>query len=107
LDTDAVGNGALHRSRDADGWWVCVGGRRLTWIVLEARKKGWRLGLSIVVDLAVLYGGNLSPGIAPIGGLRAELALPGDLTVLNHVREVAITKRLLNARASKVTGGGI
>jgi hypothetical protein len=33
--------------------------------------------LSIVVDLAGLYGGSLSLSDAPIGGLRAELALPG------------------------------
>ena len=31
----------------------------------------------IVVELAGLYGGVLSLGTAPIGGLRAELALPG------------------------------
>ncbi len=34
-------------------------------------------GLSIVVDLAALYGGSLALGDAPIGGLRAELVLPG------------------------------
>ena len=34
-------------------------------------------GLSIVVELAGLYGGVLTLGTAPIGGLRAELALPG------------------------------
>src|SRR5882672_1091185 len=33
--------------------------------------------LRIIVDLAALYGGSLSLGNAPIGGLRAELALPG------------------------------
>jgi hypothetical protein len=32
--------------------------------------------LSIVVELASLYGGELSFGTAPIGGLRAELLLP-------------------------------
>jgi hypothetical protein len=32
--------------------------------------------LSIVVDLAALYEGNLTLGTAPIGGLRAELVLP-------------------------------
>ena len=31
----------------------------------------------IVVDLASLYGGILALGSAPIGGLRAELVLPG------------------------------
>jgi signal transduction histidine kinase len=34
------------------------------------------LGLSVVVELADLYGGELSLGTAPIGGLRAELVLP-------------------------------
>ena len=40
-------------------------------------KPGSGLGLSIVVDLAALYGGSLTLGNAPIGGLRAELVLPG------------------------------
>jgi signal transduction histidine kinase len=44
---------------------------------LDESKPGSGLGLSIVVDLAALYGGSLSLGNAPIGGLRAELTLPG------------------------------
>src|SRR3984885_5222317 len=40
-------------------------------------KPGSGLGLSIVVDLAALYGGSLTLGTAPIGGLRAERGLPG------------------------------
>jgi signal transduction histidine kinase len=44
---------------------------------LDESKPGSGLGLSIVVDLAGLYGGSLSLGSAPIGGLRAELVLPG------------------------------
>jgi len=44
---------------------------------LDESKPGSGLGLSIVVDLAGLYGGSLSLGSAPIGGLRAELRLPG------------------------------
>jgi len=44
---------------------------------LDESKPGSGLGLSIVIDLAALYGGNLSLGNAPIGGLRAELLLPG------------------------------
>jgi signal transduction histidine kinase len=44
---------------------------------LDESKPGSGLGLSIVVDLAALYGGSLSLGHAPIGGLRAELLLPG------------------------------
>jgi signal transduction histidine kinase len=44
---------------------------------LDESKPGSGHGLSIVVDLAALYGGTFSLGRAPIGGLRAELLLPG------------------------------
>ena len=44
---------------------------------LDETKPGSGLGLSIVVELANLYGGGLTLGTAPIGGLRAELVLPG------------------------------
>jgi signal transduction histidine kinase len=44
---------------------------------LDESKPGSGLGLSIVTDLAALYGGSLTLGSAPIGGLRAELLLPG------------------------------
>jgi signal transduction histidine kinase len=44
---------------------------------LDETKPGSGLGLSIVVELAGLYGGALNLGTAPIGGLRAELVLPG------------------------------
>jgi len=43
---------------------------------LDETKPGSGLGLSIVVELAGLYGGALTLGTAPIGGLRAELVLP-------------------------------
>jgi signal transduction histidine kinase len=43
---------------------------------LDETKPGSGLGLSIVVELAALYGGSLALGTAPIGGLRAELTLP-------------------------------
>jgi signal transduction histidine kinase len=43
---------------------------------LDESKPGSGLGLSIVVELAQLYGGGLTLGAAPIGGLRAELVLP-------------------------------
>jgi signal transduction histidine kinase len=43
---------------------------------LDETKPGSGLGLSIVVELAQLYGGKLVLGTAPIGGLRAELVLP-------------------------------
>src|SRR5262249_15122874 len=44
---------------------------------LDETRPGSGLGLSIVVELARLYGGGLTLGTAPIGGLRAELMLPG------------------------------
>ncbi|MGY3574152.1 MULTISPECIES: sensor histidine kinase [Bradyrhizobium] len=43
---------------------------------LDESKPGSGLGLSIVTDLAGLYGGNLTLNNAPIGGLRAKLTLP-------------------------------
>ncbi|MHC2436938.1 ATP-binding protein [Bradyrhizobium sp. USDA 4451] len=43
---------------------------------LDESKPGSGLGLSIVTDLAGLYGGKLTLNDAPIGGLRAELVLP-------------------------------
>ncbi len=43
---------------------------------LDETKPGSGLGLSIVVELAALYGGALNLGAAPLGGLRAELVLP-------------------------------
>jgi signal transduction histidine kinase len=50
---------------------VAKRGRRL-----DETKPGSGLGLSIVVELAALYGGELTLGAAPAGGLRAELVLP-------------------------------
>jgi signal transduction histidine kinase len=44
---------------------------------LDETKPGSGLGLSIVVELAALYGGALTLSTAPIGGLRAELVVPG------------------------------
>ena len=35
------------------------------------------LGLAIVQEPAVLYGGSVQLGAAPAGGLRVELRLPG------------------------------
>src|SRR5689334_2167491 len=43
---------------------------------LDESKPGSGLGLSIVLELAALYGGGLKLSNAPIGGLRAELVLP-------------------------------
>jgi signal transduction histidine kinase len=66
VDDDGTGLPAAERSRASRR------GQRL-----DESKPGSGLGLSIVVDLAALYGGSLSLGNAPIGGLRAELVLPG------------------------------
>ena len=43
---------------------------------LDESRPGSGLGLSIVVDLAALYGGSLSLEDSPLGGLRAVLTLP-------------------------------
>jgi signal transduction histidine kinase len=47
---------------------------------LDETKPGSGLGLSIVVELAALYGGSLTLGNAPLGGLRVELVLPATST---------------------------
>jgi signal transduction histidine kinase len=66
VDDDGRGLSAAERAQ------VARRGQRL-----DESKPGSGLGLSIVVDLAALYGGSLALGNAPIGGLRAELVLPG------------------------------
>ena len=66
VDDDGRGLSAAERSKASRR------GQRL-----DESKPGSGLGLSIVVDLAALYGGSLSLGNAPTGGLRAELVLPG------------------------------
>jgi signal transduction histidine kinase len=43
---------------------------------LDETTPGSGLGLSIVVDLAKLYGGDLTLESSPLGGLRARLRLP-------------------------------
>ncbi|WP_020179048.1 ATP-binding protein [Methylopila sp. M107] len=43
---------------------------------LDETKPGSGLGLAIVSELAAMYGGKLSLGRAPAGGLRCELQLP-------------------------------
>src|SRR5271156_188988 len=65
VDDDGPGLSPAERER------VAQRGQRL-----DESKPGSGLGLSIVVELANLYGGVLTFGTAPIGGLRAELALP-------------------------------
>jgi signal transduction histidine kinase len=66
VDDDGPGLSPAERSQ------VAVRGQRL-----DETKPGSGLGLSIVTDLAALYGGSLKLGASPIGGLRAELVLPG------------------------------
>ncbi len=66
VDDDGPGLSPAEREQ------VALRGQRL-----DETKPGSGLGLSIVVELANLYGGVLTLGTAPIGGLRAELALPG------------------------------
>ena len=66
VDDDGQGLSAAERAQ------VSRRGQRL-----DESKPGSGLGLSIVVDLVALYGGSLTLGNAPIGGLRAELVLPG------------------------------
>jgi signal transduction histidine kinase len=44
---------------------------------LDETKPGSGLGLSIVSELVADYQGRFELGIAPLGGLRAELELPG------------------------------
>ena len=44
---------------------------------LDETVPGSGLGLSIVAELAGLYGGAFELGRAPLGGLRARLLLPG------------------------------
>jgi signal transduction histidine kinase len=65
VDDDGNGLTAIEREQ------VARRGRRL-----DESKPGSGLGLSIVVELASLYGGELKLDTAPIGGLRAELKLP-------------------------------
>jgi signal transduction histidine kinase len=65
VDDDGPGLSPAERDQ------VALRGQRL-----DETKPGSGLGLSIVVELASLYNGVLTLGTAPIGGLRAELALP-------------------------------
>jgi signal transduction histidine kinase len=44
---------------------------------LDESQPGSGLGLSIVTDLALLYGGELMLETSPLGGLKAALKLPG------------------------------
>jgi signal transduction histidine kinase len=48
---------------------------------LDEAAPGFGFGLSIVSELAELYGGSITLGEAPLGGLRAILALPARPSV--------------------------
>ncbi len=65
VDDDGPGLTPAERAQVGDR------GRRL-----DESKPGSGLGLSIVLELTRLYGGELKLDAAPIGGLRAELVLP-------------------------------
>jgi signal transduction histidine kinase len=67
MTVDDDGRGLSAEERDQ----VAKRGQRL-----DESTPGSGLGLSIVVELAALYGGGLTLGEAPLGGLRAELILP-------------------------------
>jgi signal transduction histidine kinase len=67
LVVDDDGPGLAAAEREA----VLARGRRL-----DESKPGSGLGLSIVVEVARLYGGRLTLATAPSGGLRAVLTLP-------------------------------
>ena len=47
----------------------------------DATTPGSGLGLSIVRDIAVLYGGGVELGDSALGGLRANLTLPGTIVI--------------------------
>jgi signal transduction histidine kinase len=47
---------------------------------LDESKPGSGLGLSIVTEIAELYGGDLKLETSPLGGLKAALYLPASAT---------------------------
>lgn len=70
---------SLHLLVDDDGPGLSVGEREQVarrGSRLDESKPGSGLGLSIVTELAGLYGGRLVLTDSPMGGLRAELTLP-------------------------------
>jgi signal transduction histidine kinase len=67
ITVDDDGPGVPEESRKAA---LKRGGR------LDETKPGSGLGLSIVTEIAELYGGELTLATSPSGGLRAELVLP-------------------------------
>ena len=51
---------------------------------LDEASPGFGFGLSIVTELAELYGGGIALGQAPLGGLRVTLQLPATMQTLAH-----------------------
>src|SRR5260370_11855587 len=68
IDDDGPGLSPAQRDQ------VARRGRRL-----DETKPGSGLGLSIVLELATLYGGHLPLGNAPIGRVAAGVVLPAAL----------------------------
>ena len=63
---------------------------------LDETKPGSGLGLSIVADLAALYGGDLTLDDSPMGGLRADLRLPATLNALDS--HASLSGKVLSKR---------
>jgi len=78
--TTAAGGRRLQIVIDDDGPGI-EAGRRDTVIARGARLDeavpGSGLGLAIVSELVGLYGGSMKLGVAPMGGLRVSVELPG------------------------------
>lgn len=78
-DVAETGEGRIALLIDDDGPGLPV--EAMTDVIKRGRRldettPGSGLGLSIVVDLAKLYGGELELQASPLGGLRARLTLP-------------------------------
>jgi len=94
VDDDGRGLSAAERAQ------VSRRGQRL-----DESKPGSGLGLSIVVDLAALYGGSLSLGSAPIGGCGRNWSCRAFELAAGICPVVIVPKRLLNAGAFNITAG--
>jgi signal transduction histidine kinase len=81
--TTVVGSAPLHLIVDDDG--PGIDAERRSQVMargarLDESVPGSGLGLAIVQELAQLYGGDVSLGPSPLGGLRVRLSLPGGHT---------------------------
>ena len=78
--TSSAEKGAVHIAVEDDGPGILVEAREavlLRGVRADQRAPGNGLGLSIVRELAELYGGSVTLGESNLGGLRATLTLPG------------------------------